>query len=104
MSIVLALGYGEVKGVQYGHFDSMEKLIDLEEETEVQLEQEPTNRYDPNAIRILVKGKLLGYIPKANTWMFHSLLSQPNLCQLRIKISAIVPERFQVVLQCELLV
>lgn len=104
METILSLGYGEVKGVQYGHFKTMEKLIDLEEGQEVELVQEPTNRYDPYAIKILVKGKILGYIPKTNTWMFHSLLAQPNLCKLKITISSIVPETSQVILKCELIV
>lgn len=104
METILSLGYGEVKGVQYGYFNTMEKLIDLEEGQEVELVKEPTNRYDPHAIKILVKGKILGYIPKTNTWMFHSLLAQQNLCKLKITISSIVPESFQVILKCELIV
>ena len=36
----------------------------LEPETPVALEPEPTNQYDPNAVKVLHEGKHIGYVPR----------------------------------------
>lgn len=55
-----------IAGVQYHDINSVIKH--LKEETRLQLVAEPTNKYDPNAVRIEYVGDkkdtMLGYVPR----------------------------------------
>jgi len=51
-----------IAGVQY---HEMNKVLDiLDDGMELTLVPEPTNKYDPNAVRIEFDDTMLGYIPK----------------------------------------
>jgi len=51
-----------IAGVQH---HQMNKVLDfLDEGMELELVPEPTNKFDPNAIRIEFNGTMLGYVPK----------------------------------------
>ena len=49
----------KIAGSQY-YFDS----IKIEPKDQLELELEPTNKFDPNAIKILFQKKIVGYVPK----------------------------------------
>jgi len=51
-----------IAGVQH---HQMNKVLDfLEEGMELELVPEPENKFDPNAVRIVFDGTMLGYVPK----------------------------------------
>ncbi len=57
----------------YRHFSEL-PISELELDTEVSFESEPTNEVDKNAIRVLSNGKMLGYVirtilPQFNQWI-----------------------------------
>lgn len=51
-----------IAGVQ--HHQMNEVLGELGLGDELELVQEPTNKFDPNAIKIIYEGTMLGYVPK----------------------------------------
>jgi hypothetical protein len=52
-----------IAGVQ--HHDGMKKVINnLEVGDSLDLESEPDNKYDSNAIKIMFEGNMLGYVPR----------------------------------------
>lgn len=51
-----------IAGVQHHQMHSV--LKDLEEGQTLHLVLEPTNKYDPNAVRIEHKGTMLGFVPR----------------------------------------
>jgi hypothetical protein len=40
------------------------------------LEREPRNRYDRNAVRVLVAGRTVGHIPRQETQRYHAILAE----------------------------
>lgn len=50
-----------IAGVQHHRMRNV--LDDLEEDQNLQLVLEPTNKYDPNAVRIEFKETMLGFVP-----------------------------------------
>ncbi len=70
-------GYFEVAGVSH-HKDSIARVYPPRREDQdpliqdifATLQREPQNPYDPNAVAVLLEGRLAGYIPKdkAPTW------------------------------------
>lgn len=65
----------------------------------VTLEREPTNQYDPNAVKVILKDKHIGYIPKDSTGLLDKLISaevsqigfsEGNLpyCELKLKVKS----------------
>lgn len=44
---------------------SQADIAALSQDATVALEREPTNEYDPNAIKVLINGEHWGYIPKS---------------------------------------
>ena len=51
-----------IAGVQHHQMASVIK--DLSEGDELDIVPEPTNQYDPNAVRLEINGTMLGYVPK----------------------------------------
>lgn len=49
----------------------------------ITLEPEPTNQYDPNAIRVIHAGFHLGYVPKAVTHLVGPIINGPHTAHLR---------------------
>lgn len=48
----------------FTYWDGLDVFDELKIGTDLRLESEPTNGYDPNAVKIIYKETLLGYIPK----------------------------------------
>jgi hypothetical protein len=48
----------------FTYWDGLSVMGELKVGTELTLEAEPTNGHDPNAVKILYKGTMLGYIPR----------------------------------------
>lgn len=40
----------------------------------VKLEKEPTNQYDPNAIKVIADNEFIGYVPKSEAEKVHAIL------------------------------
>ena len=51
----------------------------LELDSELTLEPEPTNNYDPNAVKIMYKENHLGYVPKVVSASISALLEDKEL-------------------------
>jgi hypothetical protein len=51
-----------IAGVQ--HHELHKVINQIEEGDELDLVQEPTNKFDPNAVRIEYQGTMCGYVPK----------------------------------------
>lgn len=49
----------------FTYWDGLEVLDELKVSTTLRLEAEPTNGFDPNAVKILYGDTMLGYIPSA---------------------------------------
>ena len=56
------------------------------------LEAEPTNGYDPNAVKILFKETMLGYIPRDNNGDISKFLRLGHIDLFDIRINRITPE------------
>ena len=52
-----------VVGMKF-HAGAHDKLLQTPEGTIAELVREPTNQYDPNAIRVYIDGTMCGFIPK----------------------------------------
>lgn len=53
----------KIAGVKF-HREELDKLYEADwNEINIELEPEPSNQYDPNAIKILASGLHIGYIP-----------------------------------------
>lgn len=68
----------KVAGICFeGRPDIVGELVDTHdnlEGTRVILEREPTNQYDPNAVKVIVLGKHIGYLPKDSTNLVDKVL------------------------------
>lgn len=53
-----------IRGAYYRGQEVLDLIDTFEENTELTLEREPENEYDPFAIKILYEGIHLGYVPK----------------------------------------
>jgi len=60
-----------VAGYRVGHYADHLGLV---ESGPVELVREPENVYDPNAIRVVYKGKKLGYVPRAHSTVLAKLI------------------------------
>lgn len=45
-------------------FKDLTPVLPIIPDTPIQLQHEPDNRYDPNAIKVILAGTHIGYIPK----------------------------------------
>ena len=50
----------------------------------VELIPEPTNQHDPNAIKVVIAGQHVGYIPKTDTELVQAFLVIPHLITAQI--------------------
>ena len=53
--------------------ENVASQIDAKKNVLVTLEEEPTNPYDPNAIKVLINGEFVGYVPKESTEIMKEL-------------------------------
>lgn len=57
------------------------------ESSNVELIPEPENEYDPNAIKVLVNGIKIGYVPKDLTTFARNIIDSPNYSGAKVTIS-----------------
>lgn len=83
----------KVAGISYYQGDFINKLnfdIDNDEcefdSSSVELIPEPENKYDPNAIKVMVDGIQIGHIPRNITSYVRNLIDSPDLSEMRILI------------------
>ena len=56
------------------------------ETSSVELIPEPENKYDPNAIKVLVNGIKIGYVPKELTSFVRDIIDSPNFLGAEVTI------------------
>lgn len=56
----------KVAGLSY-YWENYRDVIDPEGELNVELVPEPDNKHDPNAIKVIMNGQHIGYVPKEKT-------------------------------------
>ncbi len=61
-----------------------EEVKKVQLDDKVELELEPNNPYDPNAIKVIIGGHWVGYVPRSLTYMFHEARKQGWLVTLKI--------------------
>jgi hypothetical protein len=61
---------------------------DGEHQLRALLQREPTNKFDPNAIRVVINGATVGYVPRAETSDLQSLLQRAESQGLSIVVPA----------------
>jgi hypothetical protein len=76
----------------FTYWDGLEVFNELKIGTELTLEAEPTNGYDPNAVKILYGKTMLGYIPKEGNEEISMFLQLGYTDIFTAKISRITPE------------
>ena len=58
--------------------------LDLEQrEHQLELVEEPTNKYDPNAIKVIVDGKHIGYVPAKKCKKVKNILHNKTIIETR---------------------
>lgn len=58
----------------FTYWDGLEVFDELKIGTILTLEAEPTNGHDPNAVKILYKNTMLGYIPRSENELISKFL------------------------------
>ena len=76
----------------FTYWDGLEVFNELKIGTELKLEAEPTNGYDPNAVKILFNETMLGYIPRGGNEEISKFLQLGYSDLFSVKISQINPE------------
>ncbi len=76
----------------FTYWDGLEVFDELKIGTVLKLEAEPTNGYDPNAVKILFNEIMLGYIPSGENEEISKFLQLGYSELFSIKISRINPE------------
>lgn len=102
MSKVIDLGAYRVMGLMYYDFSDPSTRDQLIPESEVQLQPEPDNLHDHNAVMLLIGEKQLGYVARTLSELFTRLLSQSDLCQIKCTILSVT--KTDVFISYELLV
>ena len=68
-----------VAGTRFHQMKERDVAKRLAEGTGLKLEQEPTNPYDPNAVKILYEDFMLGYVPKVHSSEVSAMMDVSNL-------------------------
>lgn len=89
MSKVIQLGVYRVMGVTYHDFADPKTWSQLTFGLAVQLQPEPNNMYDHNAVILKIGDQLLGYVARTLSELFTRLLDQPDLCSIRATILSV---------------
>lgn len=85
-----------VAGVQ---FHNLHKCLDAlhqkfnseEQEVALTLEPEPTNKYDPNAVKITFDGTMIGYVPKRFSAEVSALIEMEGIENISCIITELTP-------------
>lgn len=83
-----------IAGVQFRP-NAAKVLSELEVGTELELELEPTNKYDPNAIKIMYEDEHVGYVPKKFSAEITAMIEVDGIDCVQCVISQINPEAKQ---------
>jgi hypothetical protein len=86
-----------LRGAKFRTLSEQTKVLELEVGQEVKLVPEPTNKYDTNAVKIIVAGELgetfhLGYIPKEFSAQVAEAMRDTILTATVAKINGLYPE------------
>lgn len=73
----------------FTYWDGLEVFDELKIGTRLTLEAEPTNGHDPNAVKILFSGTMLGYVPRGENEEISKFLQLGYSELLSAKISRI---------------
>jgi len=76
----------------FTYWDGLDVFDELKVGTKLTIEAEPTNGYDPNAVKILFNETLLGYIPRGENDEISKFLQLGYSELFSVKISRINPE------------
>ena len=76
----------------FTYWDGLDVFDELKVGTKLTIEAEPTNGYDPNAVKILFNETLLGYIPRGENDEISKFLQLGYSELFFVKISRINPE------------
>ena len=89
MSKVIQLGVYRVMGVIYHDFADPKTWSQLTFGLAVQLQPEPDNIHDHNAVILKIGHQRLGYVARTLSELFTRLLDQPDLCSIRAAILSV---------------
>jgi hypothetical protein len=76
----------------FTYWDGLEVFDELKIGTELTLEAEPTNGHDPNAVTILFRKTMLGYIPRGENEEISKFLQLGHSDLFSTSVSQINPE------------
>lgn len=76
----------------FTYWDGLEVFNDLTIGTELTLEAESTNGHDPNAVKILFRETMLGYIPRGENEEISKFLQLGHSDLFSARVSRINPE------------
>ena len=76
----------------FTYWNGLEVFDKLKIGTKLQLEAEPANGYDPNAVKILYEGILLGYIPRGSNEEISKFLQLGYIDLFEVRINRIMPD------------
>ncbi len=76
----------------FTYWDGLEVFDELRIGTELTMEAEPANGYDPNAVKILFKEIMLGYIPRGENEEISKFLQLGYLKMFSVRVSRINTE------------
>ena len=76
----------------FTYWDGLEVFNELKIGTELTLEADPVNGYDPNAVKILFGETLLGYIPKGENEEISKFLQLGHTGLFSVRINRINAE------------
>ena len=76
----------------FTYWNGLEVFDKLKIGTKLHLEAEPTNRYDPNAVKILYEETLLGYIPRGSNEEISKFLQLGYTGLFEMRINRITPD------------
>lgn len=76
----------------FTYWDGLDVFDELKIGTTLTFEAEPTNGYDPNAVKILYKGTMLGYIPRGENEQISKFLQLGHTDLFSVKINRVNAE------------
>ena len=76
----------------FTYWNGLEVFDELKIGTKLQLEAEPTNGHDPNAVKILFKETMLGYIPRESNEEISKFLQLGYTDLFEVRINRITPD------------
>ena len=72
----------DIAGISH-HRNAFNSLDLFKDDYAVELVEEPSNKYDPNAIKVIVDGQHIGYIPAKKCVKVKGILHGKNVKEIR---------------------